>query len=147
MYQDLVHHSYTSIWYTIYAPPCATLYMFNHLEHCVCTTIWYTIYAPPYMVCCIYAPPYGTLYMHHNMVHYICTTIWYTICTIIWYTIYIYVSLQLRVQNWRREWNFPLNFHTMRKLSQCYSGIFQNYWLLNHLDVHLVWTTSETSQN
>ena len=24
-------------------------------------------------------------------------------------------------------WNFPLNFHTMRKLSECYSEIFQNY--------------------
>ena len=31
--------------------------------------------------------------------------------------------------------------------SEHYSGIFQNYWLLNHLDVHLVWTTSETSKN
>ena len=31
--------------------------------------------------------------------------------------------------------------------SECYSRIFQIYWLINHLDVHLVWTTSETSQN
>ena len=31
-------------------------------------------------------------------------------------TIWIYVSLQLLVQNRRRKWNFPLNFHTMRKL-------------------------------
>ena len=58
-----------------------------------------------------------------------------------------YVSLQLRMQNRRRKWNFPLNFCTMRKLYECYSRIFQNYWFLNHLDVHLVWTTSETSQN
>ena len=36
-----------------------------------------------------------------------------------------YVSLQLCVQNRRRKWNFPLNFHTMRKLSERYSGIFQ----------------------
>ena len=61
--------------------------------------------------------------------------------------VYPYVSLQLRVQNRRRKWNFPLNFRTMCKLSECYSGIFQIHWLLNHLDVHLVWTTSETSQN
>ena len=58
-----------------------------------------------------------------------------------------YVLLRLRVQNRRKKWNFPLNFHTMRKLSELYSGIFQNYWLFNHLDVHLVWTTSETLQN
>ena len=38
-----------------------------------------------------------------------------------------YVSLQLRVQNRRKKWNFPLNFRTMRKLSDLYSGIFQNY--------------------
>ena len=31
------------------------------------------------------------------------------------------------------KWNFPLNFRTMRKLSDLYSGIFQNYWLFNHL--------------
>ena len=37
----------------------------------------------------------------------------------------IYVSLCLRVQNRRRKWNFPLNFHTMCKLSEHYSGIFQ----------------------
>ena len=41
----------------------------------------------------------------------------------------------------------PLNFHTMHKLSDLYSGIFQNYLLFNHLDVHLVRTTSETLQN
>ena len=58
-----------------------------------------------------------------------------------------YVLLRLRVQNRRKKWNFPLNFCTMRKLSELYSGIFQNYWLFNHLDVHLVWTTSETLQN
>ena len=58
-----------------------------------------------------------------------------------------YVLLRLRVQNRRKKWNFPLNFHTMRKLSELYSGIFQSYWLFNHLDVHLVWTTSETLQN
>ena len=58
-----------------------------------------------------------------------------------------YVLLRLRVQNRRKKWNFPLNFRTMRKLSELYSGIFQNYWLFNHLDVHLVWTTSETLQN
>ena len=46
-----------------------------------------------------------------------------------------------------KKWNFLLNFRTMHKLSDLYSGIFQNYWLFNHLDVHLVWTTSETSQN
>ena len=33
-----------------------------------------------------------------------------------------YVSLQLRLQNRRRKWNFPLNFCTMRKLS----AVFQN---------------------
>ena len=38
---------------------------------------------------------------------------------------YIYVSLRLRVQNRRKKWNFPLNFQTMRKLSDLYSGIFQ----------------------
>ena len=38
-----------------------------------------------------------------------------------------YVSLQLRVQNRRRKWNFPLNLRTMRKLSEHNSGIFQNY--------------------
>ena len=37
----------------------------------------------------------------------------------------IYVSLHLRVQNQRKKWNFPLNFRTMRKLSDLYSGIFQ----------------------
>ena len=105
--------------------------------------------------------------------------------------LFIYVSLRLRVQNWRRKWNFPLNFCTMRKLSECYSGIFQtqssgcasgvdhirnftklkilniwivkyllnckrylsyNFWIfqkisecwvLENLDVHLEWTTSE----
>ena len=36
-----------------------------------------------------------------------------------------YVSLRLRVQNRRKKWNFPLNFQTMRKLSDLYSGIFQ----------------------
>ena len=36
-----------------------------------------------------------------------------------------YVSLRLSVQNWRKKWNFPLNFRTMRKLSDLYSGIFQ----------------------
>ena len=40
---------------------------------------------------------------------------------------YKYVSLRLRVQNRRKKWNFPLNFRTMRKLSDLYSGIFQNY--------------------
>ena len=38
---------------------------------------------------------------------------------------YIYVSLRLRVQNRRRKWNFPLNFCTLHKLSEHYSGIFQ----------------------
>ena len=42
-----------------------------------------------------------------------------------------YVSLRLRVQNQR---NFPLNFRTMRKLSELYS----EYSRLNHLDVYLV---------
>ena len=37
----------------------------------------------------------------------------------------IYVLLRLRVQNRRTKWNFPLNFRTMRKLSELYSGIFQ----------------------
>ena len=37
----------------------------------------------------------------------------------------IYVSLRLCVQNRRTKWNFPLNFRTMRKLSELYSGIFQ----------------------
>ena len=60
--------------------------------------------------------------------------------------LYVYVLLRLRVQNRRKKWNFPLNFRTMHKLSELYSGIFQNYWLFNHLDVHLVWTTSETLQ-
>ena len=36
-----------------------------------------------------------------------------------------YVSLRLRVQNQRTKWNFPLNFRTMHKLSELYSGIFQ----------------------
>ena len=36
-----------------------------------------------------------------------------------------YVSLRLRVQNRRKKWNFPLNFRTMHKLSDLYSGIFQ----------------------
>ena len=39
----------------------------------------------------------------------------------------IYVSLRLHVQNQRKKWNFLLNFHTMRKLSDLYSRIFQNY--------------------
>ena len=38
---------------------------------------------------------------------------------------YVYVSLRLRVQNRRKKWNFPLNFRTMHKLSDLYSGIFQ----------------------
>ena len=38
---------------------------------------------------------------------------------------YRYVSLRLRVQNRRKKWNFPLNFRTMCKLSDLYSGIFQ----------------------
>ena len=38
-----------------------------------------------------------------------------------------YVSLQLRMQNRRRKWNFPLNFCTMHKLYEHYSRIFQNY--------------------
>ena len=37
----------------------------------------------------------------------------------------IYVSLRLHVQNRRKKWNFPLNFRTMRKLSDLYSRIFQ----------------------
>ena len=37
----------------------------------------------------------------------------------------IYVSLRLRVQNRRTKWNFQLNFRTMCKLSDLYSGIFQ----------------------
>ena len=37
----------------------------------------------------------------------------------------VYVLLRLRVQNRRKKWNFPLNFRTMRKLSDLYSGIFQ----------------------
>ena len=36
-----------------------------------------------------------------------------------------YVSLQLGVQNRRKKWNFLLNFRTMCKLSERYSGIFQ----------------------
>ena len=36
-----------------------------------------------------------------------------------------YVSLRLRVQNRRKKWNFPLNFRTMHKLSDLYSGIFE----------------------
>ena len=36
-----------------------------------------------------------------------------------------YVLLRLRMQNRRTKWNFPLNFRTMRKLSELYSGIFQ----------------------
>ena len=58
-----------------------------------------------------------------------------------------YVLLRLRVQNRRKKWNFLLNFRTMRKLSDLYSGIFQNYLLFNHMDVHVVWTSSETLQN
>ena len=41
------------------------------------------------------------------------------------YSLIQYVSLQLRVQNRRKKWNFPLNFWTMCKLSERYSGIFQ----------------------
>ena len=103
----------------------------------------------------------------------------------------LYVSLQLCVQNQRKKWNFPLNFQTMRKLSEHYSRIFQTQssgcasgvdhfrnftklkilniwivkyllnckrylsynfrifqkisecWVLENLDVHLEWTTSE----
>ena len=40
-------------------------------------------------------------------------------------SVYIYVLLRLRVQNRRTKWNFPLNFRTMRKLSELYSRIFQ----------------------
>ena len=40
-----------------------------------------------------------------------------------------HVLLRLRVQNRRKKWNFPLNFRTMRKLSELYSRIFQNYWI------------------
>ena len=36
-----------------------------------------------------------------------------------------YVSLRLRMQDRRKKWNFPLNFRTMHKLSDLYSGIFQ----------------------
>ena len=35
------------------------------------------------------------------------------------------VLLRLRVHNRRKKWNFPLNFRTMRKLSELYSRIFQ----------------------
>ena len=38
-----------------------------------------------------------------------------------------YVSLRLCVQNRRKKWNLSLNFRTMHKLSDLYSGIFQNY--------------------
>ena len=103
----------------------------------------------------------------------------------------VYVSLRLRVQNRRKNWNFPLNFRTMCKMSDLYSGIFQtqssgcasgvdlfrnftklkilniwivkyllnckrylsyNFWIfqkisecwvLENLDVHLEWTTSD----
>ena len=102
-----------------------------------------------------------------------------------------YLSLQLRMQNRRKKWNFLLNFWTRRKLSECYSGIFQTQsswcasdvdhfrnftelktlniwivkyllnckrylsynfrifqkisecWVLENLDVHLEWNTSE----
>ena len=37
----------------------------------------------------------------------------------------IYVLLRLHVQNRRKKWNLMLNFRTMRKLSDLYSGIFQ----------------------
>ena len=37
----------------------------------------------------------------------------------------IYVSLRLCMQNRRKKWNFLPYFHTMRKLSDLYSGIFQ----------------------
>ena len=40
-------------------------------------------------------------------------------------TMITYVLLRLRVQNRRKKWNFPLNFRTMRKLSELYSRIFQ----------------------
>ena len=109
----------------------------------------------------------------------------------IWHLWHAYVSLRLCMQNWRKKWNFQLNFQTMRKLSDLYSGIFQtqssgcasgvdlfrnftklkilniwivkyllnckrylsyNFWIfqkisecwvLENLDVHLEWTTSE----
>ena len=55
------------------------------------------------------------------------------------------VSLQLLVQNWTGKWQFPLNFCTLCKLS---IYIWMQFWnipeILNNLDVHLVWTTSET---
>ena len=31
----------------------------------------------------------------------------------------------MRAKPKEKKWNFPLNFHTMRKLSDLYSGIFQ----------------------
>ena len=50
---------------------------------------------------------------------------------------HIYVSLCLRMQNWRKKWNFPLNFRTMRKLSDLYSGIFQTQssWCASGVDL------------
>ena len=39
--------------------------------------------------------------------------------------LHTYVSLRLCVQNRRKKWNFLLNFRTMLKLSDLYSGIFQ----------------------
>ena len=40
------------------------------------------------------------------------------------------------MQNWRKKWNFPLNFRTMRKLSERYSGIFQTQssWCVSGVD-------------
>ena len=46
-------------------------------------------------------------------------------CLLMNFLMNVYVLLCLRVQNRRKKWNFPLNFRTMRKLSELYSGIFQ----------------------
>ena len=39
--------------------------------------------------------------------------------------IFVYVSLRFHLQNRRTKLNFQLNFRTMCKLSDLYSGVFQ----------------------
>ena len=64
-------------------------------------------------------------------------------CTTAPFSEFAYVSLRLRVQNRRTKWNFRLIFGLC---VNCLISI-PEYSRLNHLDVHLVWTTLETSQN
>ena len=78
------------------------------------------------------APPWGKSWIRHWYIYirYILYILLYIYYIYIYYIyiylyIYIYVLLRLRMQNRRKKWNFPLNFRTMRKLSELYSRIFQ----------------------